>query len=1533
MSYVRTKEIPVGSGHYYSYRVHSERDGDTVRQIFEEYLGRASGKGGKGEGESIFKAKKIKIPKLAESTKEPKAEREVIRDAKGIIGYTTPQKPKKEKKPAVGEVIVTEAEPPKEKPVKFKPAVSEKEYVKERISPYKDLLADVDRQLAEERLAKEYQEKVSNKELFTPERPPEKPKKQGKPKYQTGEVAEALKEEKPKIKKVKEPKAKAEPPKKPATASLTSALEEADLIAQQGTTAPQVTEEETPKKTRKYETRQGEVRTFKIEPQKESDDAQFNKMVSQVKEAYTPEKAKIAREALTSRLSGLYDQTIVRKGSKAVEEERRALEAAGFPSSQFDLPVLKSKLATKEDFRKAIDEATLFTRALNKVEEEIEAESKESTIKFSKLSEPVKPEPTIKKSQSYKLPPEINKYVKSIENTEKKDYAQKYAHFLTTGDKIDEPQRGKLSAIDAQEIRREVYNLQHPEEKTPEIQTKQKPQEKSKAVFSEPIVTNAESVVVNAEPVVVNAEPIVVEAKTKIEEPKEESLHEGVQLEGGLFGGAYNVNRLRFAEKDASIRKTIKSARAKYNDIRVKQGLDKITDWSKRPENTLEQIYRKQTTKETEKPVVTPEIKPQITNNEQVIKALKDKEFYGTADRLERGEITLEQAQGELAGTLKPKVTIKTILRTANAADVIADIKHRGFDKQTGYGQFVKARALQPEMNMKEFSKIYDSVSAKQFTSESSEVVESTPEVKPEPPKEELRPIEEYAVTPKPIKTYASEEAKKRAEDKLQKTLASFKAGRLDASDAITELKEQEIEPPAELFEAETPEGKKDRVAQEKADAESEKVRSMLSDFIDDEKKSQSIKKIEKVMAGLDYDKYEGLEDIESAIEDYRSLERSGMSPKEYNDEKATLFEEITSAIESVEAVIDEEDEEEPPPEVPAEPVTRPPQPPASGGVKPTKEEPSLTFTESEPNKTASLEKAVYIDKSRSLGDDIWNETIDLLIEKHSNEPDYSPTNDEVREAIEQQKTPGTYNAERFIGGGLKAKSVFDGGSVEPDSPYAYRSMGEDEYKRIIVEGAEGGRKGHKGGWWAQYPYYSQSIKGTKNKPKYLVEVNSGGVYQEGLNNSVSPKDITGIWVNYGRDKEWERVELPKIIENPPEKKEPAKPPQYPKHLSTLYAMPEVRKLYPELDELRVKLGKIKTLEQKWKMESKLVNLHNKITNEHPELAYSSERDPAENMPWELEPIKIDKVSPKEVAVPQPEPPKATPKSLTLLSEKEKQIVLNQAENWRNPKDTDIEHIVEAREEFKKLNDEELAIWLAHTRGNYVNKKELMPIINKLGKKVNKNELPPDIPSWAEKAIPISRDSEYHDYLKSDAQGVWEGSRSNLDKFLSPDASDTDKKYGKNIYNEYEPVRQELKNTFGNTIKLYRAVKKDGEPESITTNYMDTKEGAERYLTSDRKIVEAEIPVDNIVAVYTSDDGKYREIRTSKYTPKATPVVEKPTEKPAVSLTEAEKRSKQDAIGQVLSGMVTFEDLKKYEMPRSLIERGLLTEKDIEQAQ
>jgi hypothetical protein len=50
---------------------------------------------------------------------------------------------------------------------------------------------------------------------------------------------------------------------------------------------------------------------------------------------------------------------------------------------------------------------------------------------------------------------------------------------------------------------------------------------------------------------------------------------------------------------------------------------------------------------------------------------------------------------------------------TANAADLAADYKWRGFERHYAWDMFVKERGLKPEMSAKEFYALFDSVSAR----------------------------------------------------------------------------------------------------------------------------------------------------------------------------------------------------------------------------------------------------------------------------------------------------------------------------------------------------------------------------------------------------------------------------------------------------------------------------------------------------------------------------------------------------------------------------------------------------------------------------------------------------------------------------------------------------------------------------------------------------------------------------------------------------------------------------------------------------
>ena len=71
-------------------------------------------------------------------------------------------------------------------------------------------------------------------------------------------------------------------------------------------------------------------------------------------------------------------------------------------------------------------------------------------------------------------------------------------------------------------------------------------------------------------------------------------------------------------------------------------------------------------------------------------------------------------------------------------------------------------------------------------------------------------------------------------------------------------------------------------------------------------------------MAGLNEDMLEGFEDIESAIEEYEGIERSGMTPEEYNDEKASAFEAIMEAVDELELTEEVEEMDVTPPQIQA---------------------------------------------------------------------------------------------------------------------------------------------------------------------------------------------------------------------------------------------------------------------------------------------------------------------------------------------------------------------------------------------------------------------------------------------------------------------------------------------------------------------------------------------------------------------------------------------------------------------------------------
>lgn len=83
---------------------------------------------------------------------------------------------------------------------------------------------------------------------------------------------------------------------------------------------------------------------------------------------------------------------------------------------------------------------------------------------------------------------------------------------------------------------------------------------------------------------------------------------------------------------------------------------------------------------------------------------------------------------------------------------------------------------------------------------------------------------------------------------------------------------------------------------------------AQLSELLDEDKKAASIKRLEKAIAGLDEDMIEGLDFVQESLEEYKGIERAGMTPEEYNDAKAAAFDALKDAVEGLQVIDEDED-------------------------------------------------------------------------------------------------------------------------------------------------------------------------------------------------------------------------------------------------------------------------------------------------------------------------------------------------------------------------------------------------------------------------------------------------------------------------------------------------------------------------------------------------------------------------------------------------------------------------------------------------
>jgi len=84
-----------------------------------------------------------------------------------------------------------------------------------------------------------------------------------------------------------------------------------------------------------------------------------------------------------------------------------------------------------------------------------------------------------------------------------------------------------------------------------------------------------------------------------------------------------------------------------------------------------------------------------------------------------------------------------------------------------------------------------------------------------------------------------------------------------------------------------------------------EALKENLTNLMDEESKSTSIRKLSKALEKINTDKVEGVDEIKEAIEEYENITREGMTSEEYNDEKSSAFEAIGDAIDEL-ALVEE---------------------------------------------------------------------------------------------------------------------------------------------------------------------------------------------------------------------------------------------------------------------------------------------------------------------------------------------------------------------------------------------------------------------------------------------------------------------------------------------------------------------------------------------------------------------------------------------------------------------------------------------------
>jgi len=94
---------------------------------------------------------------------------------------------------------------------------------------------------------------------------------------------------------------------------------------------------------------------------------------------------------------------------------------------------------------------------------------------------------------------------------------------------------------------------------------------------------------------------------------------------------------------------------------------------------------------------------------EDLLDKLKEKEFYGIIDKLERGELTEEEAERFLEGDTAPLQKFLVSTRP-DPYPTASAWKRQGMGRQESWSRWIQITGLNPGMDAKDWYRLWDSI-------------------------------------------------------------------------------------------------------------------------------------------------------------------------------------------------------------------------------------------------------------------------------------------------------------------------------------------------------------------------------------------------------------------------------------------------------------------------------------------------------------------------------------------------------------------------------------------------------------------------------------------------------------------------------------------------------------------------------------------------------------------------------------------------------------------------------------------------------